>query len=86
MSCRKRGSRSCGTNDPTRTVPDVGCSRPASTLSVVVFPAPFGPRKPTRSPSAIWNDSSSTALTSSYLRRSTERSAAAMPGARLWTR
>jgi hypothetical protein len=33
-----------------RASPPVGYSRPASILSVVVLPAPFGPRKPTSSP------------------------------------
>jgi hypothetical protein len=32
-------------------------------LSVVVLPAPFGPKKPTRSPVAIENEMPSTALT-----------------------
>src|SRR5690242_9581729 len=33
--------------------PESGSSRPASILSSVVFPAPFGPQRPTRSPSPI---------------------------------
>ena len=31
-------------------VPDVGTSRVPSVRTVVVFPAPFGPRKPNTSP------------------------------------
>jgi hypothetical protein len=33
--------------------PRVGCSRPESILSVVVLPAPLGPRKPTRAPCSM---------------------------------
>lgn len=32
---------------------------------VVLFPAPFGPRKPKHSPSSIWKSTASTALSSS---------------------
>src|SRR5215472_6593077 len=36
-----------------RAVPEVGNTRPISILSVVVFPAPLGPRKPKICPSSI---------------------------------
>ena len=55
-------------NEYTRASPAVGCKRPASILSVVVFPAPFGPRNPTRSPGSISKSIPSTARTSSYFR------------------
>ena len=34
-----------------RNSPEVGCRTPATTLIKVLFPAPFGPTMPTRSPS-----------------------------------
>ena len=37
----------------TRTVPEVGSSKLASTRKVVVLPAPLSPRKPTTSPLAM---------------------------------
>ncbi len=43
------------------TVPAVGPRKPARTRSVVLLPAPLGPRKPTTSPLPISNDTSSTA-------------------------
>jgi hypothetical protein len=57
------GSRRNGSRSSTRALPLVGWSRPARILSVVVLPAPLGPRKPTRSPRAIVNETPSTALT-----------------------
>src|SRR5689334_12623473 len=45
-------------------VPPVGFTSPSSILSVVVLPAPFGPRKPTILPSSTVNERSSTASTS----------------------
>ncbi len=36
----------------THPCPELGLTRPASILMVVVFPAPFGPRKPKISPSS----------------------------------
>ena len=45
----------------TVAVPAVGFTSPSSIRSVVVFPAPFGPRKPTTRPSSTVNDRSSTA-------------------------
>ena len=44
-----------------RALPWVGLSNPASTRSVVVLPAPLGPRRPTTSPAPTVNDTSSTA-------------------------
>ena len=49
---RNSFSRFAGTCPSTRTSPEVGCSRPESILSVVVLPAPLGPRNPTISPGA----------------------------------
>ena len=66
---RKSRSRFDGTWPSTRASPPVGWSRPESILSVVVLPAPFGPRKPTRSPGAISNEMPSTARTSRVRRR-----------------
>ena len=44
----------------TRTRPDVGRSRPATTRSRVDFPAPLGPSRARRSPVAISSETSST--------------------------
>src|SRR5689334_3804934 len=46
---------------PTRTVPFVGLSRPAISLSNVVFPAPFGPKRATQSPATSVKSTPSTA-------------------------
>ncbi len=43
------------------TSPDVGARKPVSMRSVVVLPAPLGPRKPTISPVSTRNDTSFTA-------------------------
>jgi hypothetical protein len=48
---------------PTVTVPEVGFASPSSILSVVVFPAPFGPRKAVTVPGATSKLSESTAAT-----------------------
>jgi hypothetical protein len=49
---RRRPRAILATSTPaTRAVPDVGASRVARTRSVVVLPAPFGPRRPKISPS-----------------------------------
>ena len=45
----------------TRTTPDVGFRSVASTLIVVVLPAPFGPMKPKTSPRGMVSDKSRTA-------------------------
>jgi hypothetical protein len=47
-------------------VPAVGSTRSSSIRSVVVFPAPFGPRNPVTRPGSTVNDKSSTALTPRY--------------------
>src|SRR5919197_4921834 len=53
-------------------LPEVGCTRPSRMRSVVVLPAPFGPRKPVMRPSGTRNVSPSTAVAVRYrLRRST---------------
>ena len=53
-----------GSLPATTARPVVGTSRPVSILSVVVLPAPLGPRNATISPGAIANDTSATARTS----------------------
>ena len=47
----------------TVALPAVGFTSPSSIRSVVVLPAPLGPRKPTTRPSSAVNDRSSTAST-----------------------
>ena len=44
-------------------LPVSGCASPISILIVVVFPAPFGPRKPKNDPWGTPNDNPSTACT-----------------------
>src|SRR4051794_34049699 len=48
----------------TVALPAVGRARPSTMRSVVVLPAPFGPRNPVTAPSLTRNDRSSTAATS----------------------
>src|SRR5206468_3385366 len=50
---RKSRSRRDGICPKTNASPEVVYRRPESILRVVVFPAPFGPRKPTTSPAAM---------------------------------
>src|SRR4051794_35191298 len=45
-----------------RTSPTVGRSKPVTTLTSVVLPAPFGPTIETNSPSLTWNETSLSAL------------------------
>src|SRR6185437_13984889 len=52
----------------TRASPSSGDSKVANILSVVVFPAPFGPRKPKISPSATLRSTPATASTTAVLR------------------
>jgi hypothetical protein len=52
------------------TVPVVGCSTPSIMLIVVVFPAPFGPNRPTISPGFTVNESSSSATVEPNILRS----------------
>src|SRR6266566_3494308 len=75
-----------GTNPATSTRPVVGWSRPVSIFSVVVFPAPLGPRNPTISPGSMRNVTSRTACTSRYRGRTSARSAPPSPGSRTLTR
>ncbi len=53
-----------GSNPATRASPALGKSSPESIFSVVVFPAPFGPRNATISPGCTSKETSSTARTS----------------------
>src|SRR6201747_661889 len=45
-----------------RTSPAVGRSKPDTTLTSVVFPAPFGPTTETNSPSLMWKETLVSAL------------------------
>src|SRR5439155_14717180 len=54
-------------NPATVAVPEVGNRKPVSMRIVVVFPAPFGPRKPTISPFATSKEMWSTARVRAYL-------------------
>src|SRR2546422_7628370 len=74
-----------GTNPAASTRPLVGYKSPASILSVVVLPAPFGPRNATISPGSIPNVTSRTACTSRYRGRRSARRAPRSPGSRTFT-
>src|SRR6266550_5154642 len=74
-----------GAKPATATRPLVGYSSPASILSVVVLPAPLGPRNPTISPGSMAKVTSRTAWTSRYRGRSSARSAPLSPGSRTLT-
>src|SRR5438445_5708858 len=74
-----------GTNPVASTRPLVGYKSPASILSVVVLPAPFGPRNATISPGSIRNVTSRTACTSRYRGRRSARRAPRSPGSRTFT-
>src|SRR5213596_181379 len=74
-----------GTNPAASTRPLVGYKSPASILSVVVLPAPFGPRNATISPGSIRNVTSRTACTSRYRGRRSARRAPRSPGSRTFT-
>src|SRR6266571_5520792 len=74
-----------GTNPAASTRPLVGYRSPASILSVVVLPAPFGPRNATISPGSIRNVTSRTACTSRYRGRRRARRAPRSPGSRTFT-
>src|SRR5215204_4170252 len=69
----------------TRPSPDEGYRRPDSIFSVVVLPAPFGPRNPTTSPAPISNEIASTAVTSRVFRLNRLRTAARSPASRSGT-
>jgi hypothetical protein len=65
---------------------DARVRSPITHSTVVVLPAPFGPRMPKISPSATENDTSSTATRDPYvLRRCATSIAAPAPGAELGT-
>ena len=83
---RKAFSRFHGTCSRTDTSPPVGWRRPESIFSVVVFPAPLGPRKPTISPGCSTKEMPSTAVTSSRRLRTRLASAAPTPDSRSVTR
>src|SRR6266478_1419185 len=74
-----------GTNPAASTRPLVGYKSPASILSVVVLPAPFGPRNATISPGSIRNVTSRTSCTSLYHSWSSARRAQRSPGSRIIT-
>ena len=60
---RRRVSSGCSltSNPSTVAVPLVAGRNPVKMRIVVVFPAPFGPKKPTTSPSAASNEAPDTA-------------------------
>src|SRR2546422_4880455 len=58
------GNGSFATSLPaTKAWPEVGRRRVSRILMSVAFPAPFGPRRPKSSPSRIWRDTPSNAVT-----------------------
>src|SRR5581483_2215427 len=67
-----------------RTWPAVGCTSPIRILTVVVLPAPFGPRNPNTSPGATRTVRSCSARRSPYALRSPivsiAAATAALPG------
>ena len=67
----RRAARSrCGSRPRTLMVPPSGLRSPEMHSTVVVFPAPFGPRMPKILPSSTWRDTSLTATVEPYdLRR-----------------
>jgi hypothetical protein len=67
---RRRTSRASVTTSRPRTRADplVGSSRVMSILIVVVFPAPFGPRRPNSSPASTEKLTPRTASTSVLVR------------------
>src|SRR5512137_578700 len=86
IDLRNGTSRRAGTKPATRTSPPLGWSSPERTLRVVVFPAPFGPRNPTRSPAPTEKEMPSTAFTASWRLWKRDRIDAPSPGSRRWTR
>src|ERR1022692_3658306 len=65
---RRRASSGCNcmSKPQTRVQPEVGRIRPASSLSVVVLPAAFGPSMAKNSPRGIVSEMSLTAVRSPY--------------------
>ena len=55
-----------GQRPRTAQLPDVGDRKPISVRIVVVFPAPFGPRKPSTSPGATLRLNPETAASEPY--------------------
>jgi predicted oxidoreductase (fatty acid repression mutant protein) len=47
-------------------LPDVGCVKSSSILTIVVFPAPLGPRRAKYSPALTENETLSTAVREPY--------------------
>src|SRR5947207_13451904 len=64
----------CRSNPPTRTLPAVGNKSPQTSLMVVVFPAPLGPRKANSSPGSIRRLRRSTAVLLPYFLVTSESS------------
>src|ERR671923_522373 len=61
--CSRARVRSSGSGCPSRrTLPSSGSVTPRSIISVVVLPAPFGPRRATTSPSSTSRSTPSTAV------------------------
>ena len=58
---------------------------PASILTSVVLPAPFGPSRPTISPSLTSSETPTTACFATRSRRKSDLIDARKPGAFLWT-
>ena len=83
---RKSRWRRKGSKPRTRTFPSLGFSRPESIFSVVVLPAPLGPRKPTTSPGSTLKDTAFTASTSRVRRWNRLLAACHKPGSRSGTR
>ena len=63
---RRRAMSSPGQRPRTAQLPDVGERKPISVRIVVVFPAPFGPRKPNTSPAATLRLNPETAVSEPY--------------------
>src|SRR5437763_8990455 len=55
-----------GSSPSTRTVPAVGRRKPSTVSTVVVLPAPLGPRRATTWPASAVNETPSTAVTGPY--------------------
>src|SRR6185437_15396497 len=69
----------CGSRPSTRTAPPSGWRRPVTHSTVVVLPAPFGPRMPKTSPASTVNETSSTATLAPYSLRRPLTSMTGMP-------
>ena len=82
---RKPASRFQGTWPSTCASPEVGWSSPESIFSVVVLPAPLGPKKPTISPLAMSKLTPFTASTIRYFRRNRLATEARNPPSRTGT-